>query len=79
MADPANEGVVLYAKGDMRIASLPYPTAGPNDVIVAMRAVGICGSDVHYFCEGSIGPFVVKVGRRAAATGERVAPSAPPQ
>ena len=25
-----------------------------------MRKMGICGSDVHYWVSGSIGPFVVK-------------------
>lgn len=33
---------------------------GPDDVQIALRAVGICGSDVHYYEHGSIGPFVVK-------------------
>ena len=30
------------------------------EVLIAMRSVGICGSDVHYWVEGSIGDFVVK-------------------
>jgi D-xylulose reductase len=32
---------------------------GPDDVEIALRAVGICGSDVHYYTHGAIGPFVV--------------------
>jgi L-iditol 2-dehydrogenase len=28
---------------------------GPGQIQVAVRAVGICGSDVHYFAEGGIG------------------------
>ena len=33
---------------------------GDNDVIVNVRAVGICGSDVHYYTHGGIGRQVVK-------------------
>lgn len=33
---------------------------GPNDVRIALKTVGICGSDVHYYTHGKIGPYVVK-------------------
>lgn len=33
---------------------------GSNDVRVEIKTVGICGSDVHYYQHGSIGPFIVK-------------------
>ncbi len=33
---------------------------GPHDVRIAIHTVGICGSDVHYYTHGKIGPFVVK-------------------
>ena len=33
---------------------------GPRDVRVEMRAVGICGSDVHYYSDGHVGPFYVE-------------------
>lgn len=35
-------------------------TLGDCDVRIAMDVVGICGSDVHYYRHGSIGPFIVK-------------------
>ncbi len=35
-------------------------TLGPRDVRIAIRNVGICGSDIHYYRHGQIGPFVVK-------------------
>jgi len=31
-----------------------------NDVLVRIKCVGICGSDVHYFFEGKIGDQIVK-------------------
>lgn len=33
---------------------------GPRDVRIRLHTVGICGSDVHYYTDGRIGPFVVK-------------------
>ncbi len=33
---------------------------GPNDVRIVIHTVGICGSDVHYYQHGRIGPFVVE-------------------
>jgi len=33
---------------------------GPGDVRISVDTVGICGSDVHYYTHGKIGPFVVK-------------------
>ncbi|MBL4575254.1 MAG: NAD(P)-dependent alcohol dehydrogenase [Opitutaceae bacterium] len=33
---------------------------GANDVRIEIHTVGICGSDIHYYTNGEIGPFVVK-------------------
>lgn len=39
-----------------RIADAPHvPDPGPGQVQVAVKAVGICGSDLHYFSDGGIG------------------------
>src|SRR6202521_3345136 len=38
----------------LEIADLPEPTPGPGEVLVAVRACGICGSDVHGY-DGSSG------------------------
>jgi D-xylulose reductase len=47
-------------------------TMGPRDVRIAIRNVGICGSDVHYYGHGAIGSFVVRepmvLGHEAAGT-----------
>ncbi|ENH6855763.1 alcohol dehydrogenase catalytic domain-containing protein, partial [Salmonella enterica] len=32
---------------------------GDNDVKIKIHSVGICGSDVHYYQHGRIGPFIV--------------------
>lgn len=43
----------------LRDIDIPEPL-GLHDVRIAIRTVGICGSDVHYYEFGRIGPFVVE-------------------
>lgn len=52
--------VVLHGIGDLRIEERPVPQPGPDEVLVRVTAVGICGSDVHYVQAGRIGGFVVE-------------------
>jgi L-iditol 2-dehydrogenase len=45
----------LVAPHDFRLTEGPDREPGPGEVRVRVRAVGICGSDMHYYSEGSIG------------------------
>lgn len=54
-----NQAAVLHAPHDLRIEERPVPTPGPREVLIEVRAVGICGSDVHYYEHGRIGDFTV--------------------
>lgn len=54
-----NRAAVLYAPHDLRVEDRPMPMPGPHDVLVEVRAVGVCGSDVHYYEHGRIGDLVV--------------------
>jgi L-iditol 2-dehydrogenase len=45
----------LYGTGDIRVAEEAVPAAGAGDVLVRVTAVGICGSDLHWWSEGAIG------------------------
>jgi len=56
----ANLAAVLHAKRDVRLEVRPLPTLGERDVLVEVRSVGVCGSDVHYYEHGRIGSFVVE-------------------
>jgi len=47
---------VVTAPGETQIVELPQPVAGPSDVLVKMRACGICGSDALYISLGGIPP-----------------------
>jgi L-iditol 2-dehydrogenase len=50
----------LHAPGQVVVEERPVPTPGPGQVLVHIVAVGICGSDVHYFRHGRIAHYVVR-------------------
>ena len=45
----------LHAVGDLRVGEEPEPAAGAGMSLVRVTAVGICGSDLHWWDEGAIG------------------------
>ncbi len=45
----------LHGVGDLRVADEPVPAAEPGSCLVRVTAVGICGSDLHWWGEGAIG------------------------
>jgi L-iditol 2-dehydrogenase len=49
----------LHGTGDLRVADEPRPVPGRGEELVAVTAVGICGSDLHWFGEGAIGDAVL--------------------
>jgi L-iditol 2-dehydrogenase len=51
---------VLDGPGSVRVEPREQPVPGPDEVLVRIAAVGVCGSDVHYFEHGRIGDFVVR-------------------
>ena len=54
------QALVLEAQHELTLRDIDLPdTLGPSEVRIAIHTVGICGSDVHYYTHGRIGPFVV--------------------
>jgi L-iditol 2-dehydrogenase len=51
---------VLRGVGDVVLEDRPEPVAGRGEVLVRVGAVGVCGSDTHYFDHGRIGSHVVE-------------------
>jgi L-iditol 2-dehydrogenase len=45
----------LYGPGDIRIEAAPHATDGPGSVRLRVTAVGLCGSDRHWYVDGAIG------------------------
>lgn len=68
--------VRLHGPGDVRVESIPRPTPAEGQVPLRMRAVGLCGSDLHHYREGTTGgevhdePFVLGHEMSAAVTAE---------
>ena len=63
----------------MEMRQVPDPAIRDGkDVLLRMAAVGVCGSDIHYYTEGKIGGQVVEypftVGHEGAAVVEAVGP-----
>ena len=55
------QALVLEKQHDLKIRDIDVEEKmGPFDVRIAIHTVGICGSDVHYYENGRIGPFVVR-------------------
>ena len=45
----------LHGVGDVRVADEARPSPGAGESLVRVTAVGLCGSDLHWFTEGGIG------------------------
>jgi L-iditol 2-dehydrogenase len=50
---------VLRGVGDVAVEERPVPQPAAGEVLVEVGSVGVCGSDVHYYEHGRIGPYVV--------------------
>lgn len=55
-----NRVAVLHGIEDLRVEEREVPEPAPHEVLVEVRSVGVCGSDVHYFEHGRIGEHVVR-------------------
>jgi L-idonate 5-dehydrogenase len=49
------KAAVIHAPRDLRIDEISHPITGPGEVMVRIRAGGICGSDLHYYQDGGFG------------------------
>jgi L-iditol 2-dehydrogenase len=75
------KAAVLTGIGAIEVREVPAPVLlRDDDVLVRVVAVGICGSDIHYFREGRIGDQVVRypavLGHECAGVVESVGPAA---
>lgn len=55
-----NPSAVLRGIRDVVVEDRPVPSPAAAEVVVAVKATGICGSDVHYYEHGRIGDFVLE-------------------
>lgn len=50
---------VLRGVGQVAVEERSVPEPAADEVLVEVGSVGVCGSDVHYFEHGRIGPYAV--------------------
>ncbi|UDL95900.1 NAD(P)-dependent alcohol dehydrogenase [Lichenihabitans sp. PAMC28606] len=67
------KALVLERIHELSLREIDLPSVvGAKDVKIKVDTVGVCGSDVHYYTHGRIGPFVVNepmvLGHEAAGT-----------
>lgn len=67
-----NFSAVLQQVGQVAVEDRAVPEPAAGQVTVAVQAVGICGSDVHYYEHGRIGDFILDapmvIGHESAGT-----------
>ena len=61
------KAAILKDRKNMVVEDVPTPTAGPGEVVVKMKYVGICGSDLHLYGTGLLPPDVI-MGHECAGT-----------
>ncbi len=54
------KAIVAHAANDLRIEDRERPTPGVGQVLIRMKAGGICGSDLHYYHNGGFGAVRLK-------------------
>jgi L-iditol 2-dehydrogenase len=55
----AMKAAVLIKQGKIIVQEREVPSPRHDEVLVQVAAVGVCGSDVHYYDHGRIGTYVV--------------------
>ena len=46
------KAAVWHGPQDMRIEDVEKPVCGENDIVLNVKACGVCGSDLHYYKVG---------------------------
>ena len=56
---PRMSAAVLLRAGEIEVQERPVPVPRADEVLVQVTAVGVCGSDVHFFTDGHLGDWEV--------------------
>ncbi len=54
-APPPDRAARLHGRRDLRVHEEPRPSPAPGELLLRISAVGLCGSDLHWYADGSIG------------------------
>jgi L-iditol 2-dehydrogenase len=50
----------IHGIKDMRLGTMPKPEPKADELLLRVRSVGVCGSDLHYYLEQGIGSAKIK-------------------
>ncbi len=68
--------VVIYGPRDLRVEDRAVPTVGPEDILIQVKACGICGSDLHRYVGDRFGrrlaPYPLNSGHEYSGVVTRV-------
>ena len=67
---------VMIAPGAIEFRDVPVPEPGPGEVLVRMKRIGVCGSDIHvWHGKHALTPYPVVQGHEVSGVVEKVGPS----
>jgi len=55
-----SQAVYIHGAGDARVAPFNLAEGKPGEVLLDVAAVGLCGSDLHYYKDGGIGSALIR-------------------
>lgn len=55
-----NQALFIHGAGDVRVGAHRPAAPQSDEIVVQVAAVGVCGSDLHYYKDGGIGGAVIK-------------------
>jgi L-iditol 2-dehydrogenase len=59
MSEAMMRAAVLEKPLSIVVKTVQRPVPGPNDALIKVHCIGVCGSDIHYYEHGKIGRYVV--------------------
>jgi L-iditol 2-dehydrogenase len=59
MSEAMMRAAVLEKPLSIAVQTVQRPVPGPNDALIKVHCIGVCGSDIHYYEHGKIGRYVV--------------------
>ncbi len=66
---------VMTSPGIIEFRELPVPEPGPGEILLRMKRIGVCGSDIHvYHGKHALTPFPVVQGHEVSGVVEKLGP-----
>ncbi|MFC5702694.1 NAD(P)-dependent alcohol dehydrogenase [Cohnella faecalis] len=60
MGNVMMNAAIMKDKLLIEVEQIERPAPGPNEALIKVQCIGVCGSDIHYYEHGRIGRYVVE-------------------